>query len=155
MARAVTVVITGDKAVNRMLEQLAGAQQKKVVRKAARESIKTLLPTVRRNAPEDTGALRRSFVVRAIERSRKRIGARITNRKGHLFKSKTFYGGFQEWGWRVGKRRKKGEVDDRRKIPGKFFLKKAADSKRRSILTLYQNHIRQGVEGIAKDNGAR
>lgn len=147
MAKTVSVVITGDKEVNRMLHQLAGKEQKAVVRKAARTSIKTLLPTVRRNAPKDTGALRRSFTVRALTRSAKQFGARITTRGG-LFQGKTFYGGFQEWGWKLGKR----GTDGRRKIPGKFFMKRAADTKRRSVLTIYKSEIKIGVEAIVARN---
>lgn len=156
MARAVTMVITGDKQVNRMLAQLKATEGKKVVRKAARAGIKVVLPAAKRYSPVGSGKLRRAIKVRAMARSRSRIGARITI-GDRFFQGETFYGGFQEWGWRVGKRQGKTAEQKaaRRKIAGKYFLKRAADSKRRSALTVYRHEIKRGFEEITRRNGAR
>lgn len=156
MAKSVTVVLTGDKKVNRMLREISGTQGKSVIRKAARAGIKVVLPAAKRYAPSRTGLLRRNIKVRTLRRSRTRVGARITI-GAESFQGKTFYGAFQEWGWRVGKRQglTKAALATRPKVPGKFFLKRAADSKRNSALIVYHAAIKRGVEEIARKNGAR
>lgn len=168
MAAAVKMVITGDKKVNALLKGLPIVMQRKIIREAARESIKPLLPLAQLAAPRRSGALERSMAVRAVVRSRKRIGARITNRQGNLFKGREFYGGFQEWGWKTGKRkgrRGRGTVDPvtlklavvrykdnkpRRKIAGKFFLKTTTDRNRPTVLRYYRNLIKQKVDLYAR-----
>jgi hypothetical protein len=175
-AKAVKIVMTGDKQVNRMLRQLSATQGKYVIRKAARTAIKVVVPAAKRYAPVESGLMRRAIRVRALERSRTRVGARITIGNQN-FKGKAFYGGFQEWGWKTGTRKGsktretiRASVDfrailiektvikdksERRKIPGKFFLKRAADDKRKTALAVYRSQIKRGVREVVARNVAR
>lgn len=157
MAKAVEMVVTGDKEINKMLAEFPAALQKKWVKAAARPAAKALLPTQKRNTPTKTEALKRSMTVRAVKRSRVRVGLQITTGKKGYFRGKTFYGAFQEWGWRIGtrptksRRETKGFEDKRKKVEGKYYAKRSADMKRRSILTIY----RSGLMTLIKEEMAR
>lgn len=171
----VQLVITGDKQINAMLKELPKSVQRKFVRKAARPAVKAVLPSVKREAPRSIGALVKSLAVRSLRKSRVRIGLMITTREG-WFKGKTFYGAFQEWGWKTGSRtgmrghrtkydevtqtisgragryRLKGE---RRKIPGKFYAKKATDSNREYALEIYRRGLREMIEEEMRAQGVK
>jgi len=167
----VKVVMTGSEELNRKLAALTNQQAREAIRKAARPALKPCLQTARRVAPKRSGKLRRSIKIRAIARSRTRIGARVTaSASDTLYSGKTFYGGFQEWGWRAGKRTTnadlgadrgkrrttaqraiaKGRNDSRKKIPGLNFLKKSAQSTREECLYLYRTAIIDYIEKVAK-----
>ncbi len=167
----VKVVLTGSDELNRKLASLTNAQAREAIRKAARPALKPCLQTARRVAPKASGRLRRSIKVRSIARSRTRIGAKVTtSASDSLYSGETFYGGFQEWGWRSGKRTSnadlgvgkgkrrttaqralaKGRNDSRKKIRGLNFLKKSAQSTQEECLYLYRTAIVDYIEKTAK-----
>lgn len=167
----VKVVLTGDDELNRKLAALTNQQAREAIKKAARPALKPCLQTARRVAPKRSGKLRRSIKIRAIARSRSRIGARVTtSASDNVYSGKTFYGGFQEWGWRVGKRTSNADFgadkgkrrtiaqrlqatarnNTRKKIPGLNFLKKSANSTREECMYLYQTSIKDYIEKVAK-----
>ena len=65
------VSLTGDKALDAALAELEPKMQKKILRKATRESAKLAMANIARRAPVKTGRLRDSFKVRSRKRSRK------------------------------------------------------------------------------------
>lgn len=134
MAKKVPFVVTGDKRLNKMLGELAAKEAKKIVRAAARKAVVPVRNAAKRNAPHDTGALEKAIKVRAMKRSRSRFGVRVTIGAGE-FQGETFYGGFQEWGWKTPLRH----------IEGQRFLTRAADEKRRAALTIYRTEIARGL----------
>jgi hypothetical protein len=74
------VVVTGDKELDARLGQLPAKLQKKLVRKALRKGGKRVLDKFRaiiRAEAYETGAYERSTSVRALRRSRQRIGVTI------------------------------------------------------------------------------
>lgn len=104
------MVLTGSEELNRKLGELSSKQAKEAIRKAARPALQPTLAAARANAPKRSGRLQRSIKIRAIKRSRSRIGARVTTAKSdNQFSGKTFYAAFQEWGWKTGSRR--GELN--------------------------------------------
>jgi HK97 gp10 family phage protein len=139
------LIITGDRELNRMLRRLALKDGKKVVRAAARKAIKPVQLSAKQLAPKDSGQLRRAVKVRALPRSRRRVGVRVTIGE-RFFTGDQFYGSFQEWGWKTGKR---GSAN-RRQIPGKHFLREAADSNRAKVIAIYRREIRKGIIAAAK-----
>ena len=143
MAKAM-VVLTGDKALNRMLRSLSGKDGKKAIRKATRPALKVVQAEAKALAPRATGALARAIRVRALPRSRRRVGARVTIGAGE-FTGETFYGGFQEWGWKAGGRQ----------IAGKRFLRNAADNKRREAMAIYRRRLKFEIVKLAKMKGQR
>lgn len=148
--------LEGDRVLAAKLRGLTDSQAKKAILGACRESIKVIQKEAKTLAPKRTGALQRSIKVRAIARSRKRIGVRVTTAKtDNMYAGKTFYAAFQEFGWKTGKRRQKqttpsgkdgkqasqdsGQV--RRQIEGKEFMKQAADRKKNAALEIFRTVI--------------
>lgn len=86
------------------LKQLPITLQRKIIREETRKASKQhMLHRAKYSVPRRTGRLRRAIAVRAIKRSRVAAGVR-TAMSSHKFKGDAFYGGFLEYGWRVGKR---------------------------------------------------
>lgn len=133
MSDAVTVKLYGDRELIRKLESFGTRLAKKGLRRATRAGAKVILPEARKLAQvwkgskkkAEPGLLKRNIKVRAIKRSRRYVGVRVTvDRK--LFTGEAWYAGPQEFGWKTGKRGSSG----RRHVEGKHFLEKAADAKR-------------------------
>ncbi len=124
------------------------------------------MDAVKRNAPRATGRLARSIRLRAMKRSRSRVGARITtNAYDNLYQGKTFYAAFQEFGWKTGKRvrntdlgikrfkrRTESQVNEatrregrRRQVPAKSFMKRAAEARKDAALKIYKEEIEAGI----------
>lgn len=142
-----SIVLTGDKALNRKLQRLAGPVAKKIVRQAARIAVKPVLSAARNTVPVRSGKLRRAIKIRALPRSRTRVGVRVTL-GDQEFTGETFYGGFQEWGWKTGKRN--STTAARRQIPGRHFLLRAAESQRETALKIYAREISAKIRALAK-----
>jgi HK97 gp10 family phage protein len=125
MAR-IRINLDGDRVLKAKLSALTDSEAKKAILGACREAIKIVQKEAQTLAPSKTGALRRSLKVRAIRRSRSRIGMRVTTSKtDNLYAGKTFYAAFQEFGWKTGSRKneearvaKKIDKDLRRQSPG-------------------------------------
>ena len=104
MASRAKIVVTGDKAIDRALREIVsehnakGINQafRKVARKAVREVV---LPKVREQIPTASGFLKSQLRVRAVARSRSRIGYWV-GFPDKLYRGDTFYGGFLEFGFK-------------------------------------------------------
>ncbi len=115
MPRKATIILTGSDRLNAKLLALTTAQSKAAIRSAARPALKPTLDAARALCPAGKGKLRRSIKIRAIRRSRTRVGMRLTTSKSdNAFTGKTFYGGFLEWGWKTGTRSKEAGAIARR-----------------------------------------
>lgn len=163
-----TIIITGDAAADRALKEFATNAQRRIVRKATREGLRPVLTAAKANAPRKSGRLRKSIKLRAMKRSRTKVGARITTgTAGSDFQGKTYYGAFQEFGWRVGKRAKEvrraqnftlkrkvrapGEslntaIDNRRQIPGRKYMANAAETKRDQAQAIFRRVVQEEIE---------
>ena len=121
-----------DKELIRKLERFTRRDAKRAVRRGTRAGAKIVIPRARELAPvlkkrtkrRMPGLLRRAIRVRAAKRSRRYIGAVVILGAG-FFKGETFYGAFQELGWKTGKR----GSENRKQIPGKHFMERAAKEK--------------------------
>lgn len=71
------------------------------------------------------GMLKRAVKIKVWKIKKRGLFAVAVQIGAGFFKGTTFYGAFQELGWRHGKRPGKGGDDNRKKIPGKFFLRDA------------------------------
>jgi len=116
--------LVGEKRLIRLLERSAPKAAKKAIRKGSRDGSKIITRAAKANAPEKSGRLGRAIKTRAAKRRRGFIGT-VTRIGAGAFLDETFYGGFQEWGWKTGKR----GSENRRQIPGKHFLEEAAKQK--------------------------
>ena len=149
----VNVRIEGAKEIEKALKQLTKAQGRAAIRKGCRAGAKITQRAAKQIAPRKTGLLAKSIKVRAIKRSRTKVGVMVTTgSSSNLFTGKTFYGAFQEWGWKVGKRPGKGSPDARRKVQGKFFLKKAANSTSGEVGRVASETMRTEIEKTIAKN---
>ncbi len=97
------LALTGDKELDRKLKAIAEGEGPKSInkemRKTTRDAIKSLvLPQVRSEVPELTGFLLSNVTVKAIKRSRSKLGTAVGFRHD-LFSGDTFYAGFLEYGF--------------------------------------------------------
>ena len=159
MPRKATIVLTGSDRLNTKLLALTTAQSKAAIRSAARPALKPTLDAARALCPVREGKLRRSIKIRAIRRSRTRVGMRVTTSKSdNAFTGKTYYGGFINWGWKVGKRRRISlrrsrrdtGADTRKKIAGTRFMNRAAQRTRYTALRLYSRGIVAYIRTVTK-----
>ncbi len=128
------------------LKQLPGKVQRKILVQESRKAAKTYLLGQAKNAvPKQTGALRKSIKVRALKRSRVRVGVRIGMAEKD-FAGETFYGSFLEYGWKAGKRRSKASVDDRKQIPAKYYLKKVVEQHGDNAQSGFANQVAERIE---------
>lgn len=129
-----TVVMTGVKELDMKLGRLERNLQRKIVRKASREAAKPVQRAAKQYAPVDEGTLQQGIKVRALRRSRGRIGAQVTlDQKGMkaTLGEDIFYGGFQEWGTKY--------------ITGQLFMTNAARSKKQTVVIVFRGHVRRGI----------
>lgn len=134
-----TMVLTGDKALNRKLKKLAGKEAKAVIRKATRPALKPVLQEARAEAPKRTGNLRKNIKIRALPRSRKFFGSRVTSGAGKSENSgDAFYGAFLEYGTKRG-------IEPRR------FMKRAAEKKRSQALSIYKQEVGNNITKLGRN----
>ena len=131
MARDVTVTIAGTRELAKLLKSLPENEVKKAIRKGTRAGSKVIARVAARRAPRKTGALARSIKVRAMKRRRNRVGT-VVVAGNKTFTGDTFYGGFQEFGWHIGKRRTSNGTGSRRFREGEHFFERAARDKGRT-----------------------
>lgn len=88
-----------DEALGKLLDDTGTKGINAAMRKATRAAVKEIvLPEVKSLIPYRFGTLESKLVVRAITRSRGKIGY-FVGFPDPLFKGETFYGGFIEFGW--------------------------------------------------------
>ncbi|MEM8863999.1 MAG: HK97 gp10 family phage protein [Planctomycetota bacterium] len=97
------ITLTGERALDRELLLIAGEDGTKsingMMRKATREAAKEIvLPEAKARVAHDEGNLEDNLTVRAVRRSRVKVGHRVGFRDP-LFQGDTFYGGFIEFGF--------------------------------------------------------
>lgn len=146
------LVVTGDKQLTRQLNALGGPKAKEFHRKASRKAAKPILDKAKQVVSAKTGRLRKSLTIRAAKRSRKSIGVRVTQREG-AFKGDAFYGGFQEMGWRPGKRsrqsrRKRGRDERTRKVPGKWQMRQAGTEAEGKAVQVYESEVKTLIDTV-------
>lgn len=131
----VKYALTGKPRLDKALKMLTFAQAKGAIRTAARAAMKPMQRAVKDNAPVESGNLRRSIKVRALPRSRKRIGISVaTNKRDPAFNGKSFYGGPTEHGWKVGGK-------NPRKIAPQHVFKRASESTKRTTMRIFRQEI--------------
>jgi HK97 gp10 family phage protein len=127
---AETITITGLREVQRKLYSYSQQLGDRVVLGALRQGANVVRKQAQANAPVKTGLLKRSIRVSRSKihngkKSDGMIGVYLSVRKG---KSGAYYAGFQEDGWRAGKKKKL--------IPGKKFIERAFLDKREEAVNM-------------------
>lgn len=152
MANNLTIDLRGEKGLLKALAELKTTGQKSAVKKAMRKAAKPIQKAAQQLAPKRTGQLRRSIKVRAMRRSRVRFGVRVVTSPGkNLFTGKTFYGAFQEFGWKTGKR----GSEKRRPVEGKHFLEEAAKQTESRVTADFATFLADEIVKIAQKEAAK
>ncbi|MEM8668728.1 MAG: hypothetical protein AAGG48_14505 [Planctomycetota bacterium] len=102
-AKSFKIAMTGDKALDAALRDIASengaGSVNKEMRSTTRQAIREIvLPEVRSEVPAESGLLESELTVKAIARSRQKMGTAVGFRDD-LFQGDTFYGGFLEFGF--------------------------------------------------------
>lgn len=97
------VIITGDVELDRELAALTAEEHPRSINAALRRYIRQTLreivqPKVIELIAVDTGELEANVVIRALKRSRNRVGFWV-GFPDPLFQGDTYYGGYIEFGW--------------------------------------------------------
>ena len=152
MAIETTIKITGVKEVNAALSELVKKVQRKVISKAVRAGAKPIQAKAKTLAPIKTKILQKSIKVRVSKyvgkRKKKRgeVAINVQTGKGD-YKGDTFYGAFQEFGWKAGKR----GSENRTEIPGKHYLENAYKAERDAAVRAIVDELKRGVEEATKE----
>lgn len=114
------------------------------------ESAKQKAPVMAEAAPGHAppGTLRDSLVIKDSRRSKTRVKSAVQTAAG-AFKGDTYYGAFVELGHKQGKRKKKGEVDNRKAIDPYPFLAPAFDENEARSLSIISQRMAAGIEAAA------
>src|SRR5437660_46187 len=114
-----SITIRGLTEVSQAFKQMDRKTAIKVIRKSFRRALTPLKSRYAELAPKKTGALASSAKILSGGVRRGLIRVRLVIGKG-AYRGDTFYGSFQELGWKVGSR-KLG--DKRKKVIAKHFLR--------------------------------
>lgn len=77
-----SIVVFGDKALDRKLASLGPNLAKQIARSAMRRSAKGVMKAAKESVSVDTGELRDSIAIKSVTRSRTRIGVKIQTEEG-------------------------------------------------------------------------
>jgi HK97 gp10 family phage protein len=96
----VSMSLAGDAEVVRLLQELPQRLVKGALRKAVRAGANVVLRGAKFRAPRKSGLLAKTLKTRSFKRTRKNIVGFTVSTGAGDYKGSTFYGGFQEYGWR-------------------------------------------------------
>jgi HK97 gp10 family phage protein len=171
-----TFTLEGDKELSEMLRKLTKAEFKSAVQTGAKKAMSPVQKTARSLAPKRTGKLKRAIRVRVLKRSRVRVGARVTvGHHDNMFKGRTFYAAFQEYGWKAGKRASNQDLgvakrkrrtaaqreeiasmnSSRKAVRGKRYLERATKSNYDTVISLFRVEVVGGIHKVFKRSSAK
>lgn len=155
-------ILTGDADMTRLLNRLGGTRARSVMMRALRAAARPILARAKEIVPVATGKLRSALTTVNLRSRSDRIGVVVSNRAGHLFAGKTYYGGFQEFGWKTGARfahrdrrrrwqRHNRSVNlSRREIPGTHFMERAGNEREAAARDIYREQLGRFIEMEAR-----
>lgn len=151
----VDISVYGVKEIQQALSNLAHKDAKKAMRKGLKAGAKLIQQQAKANAPQKTGALKRSLKAR-VGRSRGDSVVVIVGSGKKWFVGDTFYAAFQEFGWSHGKRpsrfKKATEGDTRKEVEGKHFVEQAYDTTKQTALTTAIDATKKAIDEIVDKN---
>lgn len=153
-----------DKDLVGILDKVESKVRKRALRTGMRSAMKVVLAKAKQLVPVDSGALKRSLTIRSAKRSRSSVGIMVTTKEG-LFSGETFYGGFKEYGHRLGKRtsnedmgvrkRKRRSISERTRatalddsrpmVKAQPFLRPALDGSKNAITAVMTAEIKRSL----------
>ena len=145
--------IEGEQQLLQALAMLPDAAEKKVFLPALRKAAKGVLWEIQRRAPVDDeagGDLYRSFKVRAIPRSRVKIGSRvIVDRKTLKMTGREgFYAAMQELGWKPGRR---GTNSTNKPVKGKRFMREGLYQHEQAVKATIIREVKRELPHVVRE----
>lgn len=141
MADSMSMTLEGVEHLEKILDGIVAEDGSKAMNKALRQATRkvckeVLLPRVKDLIPSDSGDLENALVVRAVKRSRGKVG-HFVGFRDPLFKGDTFYGGFVEFGH-----------EDRGggHVPADSFLRRPLYENESQIRAVIEQELRQWVQ---------
>jgi len=153
VTNTIKLEVKGAAEVEKMLRELAPKEAKKAMRKALRDSAKYVKAKAQRNAPVDTGLLRRKLKIRAAKRSggkrfkRGRFGVGVYSGlpgKGQNT-GEAFYGYFHEVGT---KQRKTKAGHNRGKLEPNPWLAPALYRNKNKVRQFFVRSLRRHLRAL-------
>lgn len=160
------VVMTGFKELQAKLKELPRAMENKILRKGCRAGAKIiqaraieLCPVWQGEADQfhaPPGTLKANIKVRAGKRRRGRVSV-VVRSGAATFQGEDYYGGFVEWGHRIGRRPGKATegtyLDKRGSVPAKPFMRPALDETLGPATEAVRVEVVRGVNAEAAKTG--
>lgn len=149
-----SIILTGDKELDKTLRDLPVKLQKKGIRKATRAAAKMIKDDAVRRVPVFSGELERSLTVRTAKRAngkalpRHTFGHAVATREA-MFQGDTFYGGFIEFGTKLRLTRSgesRGAVDET------SFIREALYGNKHQVRSIFRRELKQALEQIAGES---
>lgn len=128
------------------LSGLSAYAERDVVKNALKKAANVVATAARELVPEKTGALKRAIRVRMGRAKAKGSISVIAAVGRQWFVGDQFYGAFQEFGWRAGKRKGAREQDTRKQIPGEHFMQYAFDETAAQAMAALKSELIAGIE---------
>jgi HK97 gp10 family phage protein len=163
--------LQGDKELVDKLKSLTKSEFKSATQTGAKKSLDPVRKTAQAIAPKRTGKLKRAIRIRVLKRSSVRVGARVTvGVHDNMFKGKTFYAAFQEYGWKAGRRASNKDIgaakrkrrtaaqreevatlnNARKRVEGQRYLERATKTNRNAVISLFQKEVVGGIYKVFK-----
>lgn len=132
----ISVRLLGDKELRAVLAGLGGPKLKSALRKALRAGGKIVLALAKSRVPRDTGALARGLRLRALKRSRVRLGVRVMTPPREKLKidpdAKGYYPAHVELGHKK---------PDGTQVPAQPFLRNAHDQSEGRVVATVRSEL--------------
>ncbi len=148
---------TGPEELLLQLKDLEAKVSGNLMRKALRAGSKICAAQMRADAPVVSGATRDAIKVKAMKRSRNRVGMAVSVGMG-WFKGTTFYAGFVEFGHKIGKRPGKAAIraglDKRAKVEGTHWMLNAFNKSEPAAAEKIYETLKAGLDPKVKEGGA-
>ena len=144
-----TVKLSGFNELENAMRQLGGKVARRAGIAGMKMALKPTLTEARRQIPERTGKLKKALKIRVGKTKKKSLAVvrvSLSENTANLFTGQTFYGGFQEFGWRSGPRRL---GDSRKQNPGEHFMQNAWEETRGTVLNDFKGYLGQAIEKAA------
>ena len=158
MADGFKISLKGDKELLKRIEDAPLKMQRALFRGPLKTAAKILLERIKAEVPKGAGDLARSLKVRAIKRSRVRVGYIVrTGKEDAVFSGATFYGAFVELGHKIGKRLSKATIkefgDKRGKVQPNAFMLRGLIGARGLVKAVFRNELNRVIaESVSKTN---
>jgi HK97 gp10 family phage protein len=148
--QGITLSVRGDKAIMRRLKELPRNLRKRALQTAARTAMKPVLAAARSGLPTASGALRKAIKSKSWPKNRKGLVGQRVVISDRWFVGDEFYGAFQEFGWKTGKRQssKDKQVKERKQILGKHFIEAAFQTKGETAMRTFLTEVPKAIEKV-------